>query len=113
VKIVEVLNAYFSAMVDILAQYEDVVTQFQGDAILTMFNVPITNSDHVENAIRAAQEMLSSVSAQSFGGEQLNIRIGINTGPVVAGAIGAKGRLSYTVHDDAVNLASRIEEINK
>lgn len=113
VKIVEVLNAYFSAMVDILAQYEGVVTQFQGDAILTTFNVPITNSDHAENAIRAAQEMLSSVAAQTFGGEQLNIRIGINTGPVVAGAIGAKGRLSYTVHGDAVNLASRIEEINK
>jgi adenylate cyclase len=113
VKIVEVLNAFFSAMVDILAQYEGVVTQFQGDAILATFNVPITNPDHAENAIRAAQKMLSSVAAQTFGGEQLNIRIGINTGPVVAGAIGAKGRLSYTVHGEAVNLASRIEEINK
>jgi adenylate cyclase len=113
VKIIEVLNAYFSAMVDILEQYEGVVTQFQGDAILATFNVPITNSAHAENAIRAAQEMLSSVAAQTFDGEQLNIRIGINTGPVVAGAIGAKGRLNYTVHGDAVNLASRIEEMNK
>lgn len=112
-KIVEVLNAYFSAMVDILEQYEGVVTQFQGDAILATFNVPITNADHAENAIRAAQAMLSSVEAQPFDGEKLNIRIGINTGPVVAAAIGAKGRLNYTVHGDAVNLAARIEEMNK
>lgn len=113
VKIVAVLNAYFSAMVDILEQFEGVVTQFQGDAILATFNVPITNSAHAVNAIRAGQEMLSSVEALTFDGEKLNIRIGINTGPVVAGAIGAKGRLNYTVHGDAVNLAARIEEMNK
>lgn len=113
VKIVEVLNAYFSAMVDILEQYEGVVTQFQGDAILATFNVPITNSTHAENAIRAAREMLNGVETQAFDGEKLNIRIGINTGRVVAGAIGAKGRLNYTVHGDAVNLAARLEEMNK
>jgi class 3 adenylate cyclase len=113
VKIVAVLNAYFSAMVDILERYEGVVTQFQGDAILATFNVPMTNRDHAVNAIRAAQDMLSSVEALRFDGEKLNIRIGINTGSVVAGAIGAKGRLNYTVHGDAVNLAARIEEMNK
>jgi class 3 adenylate cyclase len=113
VKIVDVLNAFFSAMVDILEQHGGVVTQFQGDAILATFNVPVADANHARNAIQAAQEMLDCVAANEFDGETLNIRIGINTGSVVAGAIGAKGRLNYTVHGDAVNLAARLEALNK
>ena len=105
VKIVDVLNAFFSAMVDILEQHGGVVTQFQGDAILATFNVPMADVNHARNAIQAAQEMLNCVANNEFEDETLNIRIGINTGSVVAGAIGAKGRLNYTVHGDAVNLA--------
>jgi class 3 adenylate cyclase len=107
VKIVDVLNAFFSAMVDILEQHGGVVTQFQGDAILATFN------NHARNAIQAAQQMLDCTTSSEFDGETLNIRIGINTGSVVAGAIGAKGRLNYTVHGDAVNLAARLEALNK
>jgi len=113
VKIVNVLNAFFSAMVDILEQHDGVVTQFQGDAILATFNVPVADTNHARNAIQAAQEMLDCVADNKFDGETLNIRIGINTGSVVAGAIGAKGRLNYTVHGDAVNLAARLEALNK
>jgi class 3 adenylate cyclase len=113
VKIVAVLNDFFSAMVDILERHGGVVTQFQGDAILATFNVPITDADHSANAIHAAQEMLTTVAESRFDGEKINIRIGINTGSVVAGAIGARGRLNYTVHGDAVNLAARLEALNK
>jgi len=113
VKIVDVLNAFFSAMVDILEQHGGVVTQFQGDAILATFNVPVTDANHARNAIKAAQQMLDCTASSEFEGETLNIRIGINTGSVVAGAIGAKGRLNYTVHGDAVNLAARLEALNK
>ena len=113
VKIVDVLNAYFSAMVEILEQKGGVVTQFQGDAILATFNVPIADDNHARNAVHAALEMLNTVATNEYEGEKLNIRIGINTGRVVAGAIGAKGRLNYTVHGDAVNLAARLEALNK
>jgi len=113
VKMVDVLNTFFSAMVAILEQHDGVVTQFQGDAILATFNVPITNPDHATNAIHAAEEMLSCVASSNFAGETLNVRIGVNTGSIVAGAIGAEGRLSYTVHGDAVNLAARLESLNK
>jgi class 3 adenylate cyclase len=113
VKIVDVLNAYFSAMVEILEQKGGVVTQFQGDAILATFNVPIADDNHARNAVHAALEMLNTVATDEYEGEKLNIRIGINTGKVVAGAIGAKGRLNYTVHGDAVNLAARLEALNK
>jgi class 3 adenylate cyclase len=113
VKMVDVLNTFFSAMVAILERHDGVVTQFQGDAILATFNVPITNPDHATNAIRAAEEMLACVASSDFAGEVLNVRIGVNTGSIVAGAIGAEGRLSYTVHGDAVNLAARLESLNK
>ena len=113
VKIVDVLNAYFSAMVEILERHGGVVTQFQGDAILATFNVPITDAEHASRAIRSAQEMLEAVEADLYEGESIGIRIGINSGSVVAGAIGARGRLNYTVHGDAVNLAARLEALNK
>jgi len=113
VKIVGVLNEFFSAMVDILERHDGVVTQFQGDAILATFNVPIADARHAANAIRAAKEMLDAVAEDRYDGVALNIRIGINSGSVVAGAIGAKGRLNYTVHGDAVNLAARLEALNK
>ena len=113
VKIVDVLNAYFSRMVEILEQHGGVVTQFQGDAILATFNVPVSDPAHAINAVRAAEAMLTSVAGSEYAGERLNIRIGINTGRVVAGAIGARGRLNYTVHGDAVNLAARLEAMNK
>ena len=112
-KIAKVLNAYFSDMVTQLEQYGGVVTQFQGDAILATFNVPVTDPQHAANAIRAARKMLNHVKQRRFSGQQLNIRIGINSGIVFAGAIGAEGRLNYTVHGDAVNLAARLEAMNK
>lgn len=113
VRIVELLNAYFSAMVDILERHGGVVTQFQGDAILATFNVPIVDPDHASNALAAACEMLDAVARNRYDDIAINVRIGINTGEVVAGAIGASGRLNYTVHGDAVNLAARLEALNK
>ena len=100
-------------MVEILERHGGVVTQFQGDAILATFNVPIADEEHARNAVRAAGDMLTAVAGNEYAGERLNIRIGINTGAVVAGAIGARGRLNYTVHGDAVNLAARLESLNK
>jgi class 3 adenylate cyclase len=113
VKIGDVLNAYFSRMVEILERHGGVVTQFQGDAILATFNVPLADEDHARNAVLAARDMLISVAGSEYAGERLAIRIGVNTGSVVAGAIGARGRLNYTVHGDAVNLAARLEAMNK
>lgn len=112
-RIVEVLNAYFSRMTAIIEDRGGVITQFQGDAILAIFNVPIIVADHGERAFAAAGEMLSAVEGEEFAGVRLAIRIGINTGSVVAGAVGAEGRLTYTVHGDAVNRAARVEAMNK
>ncbi len=111
--IMALLNQYFEAMVEILERHGGIVTQFQGDAILATFNVPLASEGHAADALRAALAMQHAVHTRHFKGERLACRIGINTGPVVAGAVGAKGRLSYTVHGDAVNLAARLEALNK
>ena len=111
--IVELLNEYFEVMVEILERHRGVVTQFQGDAILATFNVPVSDQAHAANALRAAIEMQDATRRREFAGQRIGNRIGVNTGRLVAGAVGAKGRLSYTVHGDAVNLAARLEALNK
>jgi class 3 adenylate cyclase len=112
-RIVEVLNTYFSRMTEIIEAHGGLITQFQGDAILAIFNVPVAAPDHAVQACRAAMEMREAVDGETFSGEKLKSRIGINTGSVVAGAVGAEGRLTYTVHGDAVNRAARVEALNK
>ncbi|MDH3452465.1 MAG: adenylate/guanylate cyclase domain-containing protein, partial [Gammaproteobacteria bacterium] len=111
--IVAMLNDYFSAIVEILETHNGIVTQFQGDAVLAVFNVPQTDPQHAQHALQSALEIRRVVAAQTFAGQPLACRIGINTGRVVAGNVGAKNRLNYTVHGDAVNVAARLEQLNK
>ncbi len=110
---IEFLNAYFEVVVAIVERHQGVVTQFQGDAILAVFNLPIAARDHGANALRAALEIVRAADSQTFAGVRARNRVGLSTGRVVAGAIGSRGRLSYTVHGNAVNLAARLEQLNK
>jgi adenylate cyclase len=107
------LNAYFEVVVGIVERHRGVITQFQGDAVLAVFNVPIADRDHAANALRAALEIVRASQEQAFSGVRAPNRVGISTGRVVAGAVGSAGRLSYTVHGNAVNLAARLEQMNK
>jgi adenylate cyclase len=110
---VGILNAYFDEATAIIGAHGGVVTQFQGDAVLAIFNVPTPDPDHVRHAFNAARALLDLVRDRHFGGERLGIRIGLATGPVVAGNVGGGGRQSYTVYGDTVNLAARLEVLNK
>ena len=110
---IEFLNAYFEVVVAIVERHQGVVTQFQGDAILAVFNLPIAAREHGANALRAALEIVRAADAQTFAGVRARNRVGLSTGRVVAGAVGSAGRLSYTVHGNAVNLAARLEQLNK
>ena len=112
-KVVEILNDYFSAAVGIIEAHDGVVTQFQGDAILAIFNVPIADPAHALKAVQTARDLQRLVRGKRFGGHELSCRIGVNTGPVIAGNVGARERLNYTVHGDAVNTAARLEQLNK
>jgi len=81
--------------------------------MLVTFNVPVRDPKHADNAVAAAFEMLDTVNSRRFGGVRLRTRIGINTGLVFAGNVGSGDRYNYTVHGDAVNVASRLESLNK
>ena len=111
--IVEFLNDWFSRMTELLERHGGTVIQFQGDALLATFNVPVADPDHAHQAVEAALEMRAATRRTLAGGRPLACRIGIATGQVVAGAVGASGRLSYTVYGDAVNLAARLEALNR
>ncbi len=111
--IVEILNDYFDGASEIISAHNGVITQFQGDAILATFNVPIEDADHAENAVNAAIALHKLTEEKVFGGTKIRARIGICTGPIVAGNVGGSGRLNYTVHGNTVNLAARLETLNK
>jgi class 3 adenylate cyclase len=111
--VVEMLNEYFSSTVELIEKNNGVITQFQGDAMLVTFNLPVTDERHAESAIRAALDIQRVCAEREFAGIRLRIRIGIATGTVTAGNVGSDSRISYTVHGDAVNLAARLEQLNK
>jgi adenylate cyclase len=112
--LIRTLNEYFDVVVEPIAQQGGVVNQFQGDGILASFNLPEANEGHAANAVRAGLAILAALRRHSFGGGiSLKARVGISTGVVVGGIVGAGGLLSYTVHGDHVNLAARLEQLNK
>lgn len=111
--IVDTFNAFFDAASEVIGKHNGVVTQFLGDAILATFNVPIEDDLHSQRALDAAIDLLKLVQTETFAGERLSIRIGLSSGPVIAGNVGGGGRQSYTVYGDPVNLAARLEALNK
>jgi class 3 adenylate cyclase len=112
-QVFQMLNEYFPTVIEPITRYSGVVNHFQGDAMLATFNVPIDAPGHADNAVQAALEMQRAVCKKSFAGITLRTRIGINTGPVIAGNVGSGERFSYTVYGDAVNVAARLEQLNK
>jgi len=112
-QVVQMLNEYFPAVIEPVERHAGVVNQFQGDAMLVTFNVPVADSAHADQAVCAALEMQRAVDGKQFAGVHLKTRIGIATGKVIAGNVGSGDRINYTVHGDAVNLAARLEQLNK
>lgn len=112
--LIEALNRYFSLIAAPIHKHGGVISQFQGDAVLATFNVPKPDQDHASHAVRAALEIQSVLDGEVFGdGVSFQTRIGINSGPVVGGLVGSGERVGYTVHGDNVNLAARLEQMNK
>ena len=113
-RLMSTLNAYFAAVSDAIDRYGGVITQYQGDAMLITFNTVKDDPDHAANAVRTALAIQEATRERSFGeGLRMRTRCGINTGRIVAGAVGTGERLLYTVHGDEVNVAARLEQLNK
>ncbi|MDJ0779769.1 MAG: adenylate/guanylate cyclase domain-containing protein [Gammaproteobacteria bacterium] len=113
-EIASLLNEYFALLTAIINKHGGIVNQFQGDAMLVTYNVPARDDNHADNALLTAVEIQQTLAEHVFrNGYRMPTRIGINTGKVFAGTVGGKERLNYTVHGDAVNVAARLEHLNK
>ena len=92
--------------------------KFVGDMVMALFGAPLDDRDHADHAVQAALDMVDELERAERAVEggrtaELDIGIGINTGPMIAGNIGSEAIMSYTVIGDAVNLGSRLESLNK
>ncbi|MCX6550815.1 MAG: adenylate/guanylate cyclase domain-containing protein [Acidobacteria bacterium] len=116
--IVSQLNEYFTAMVAVIFAHRGTVDKFVGDMVMALFGAPLPDADHADHGVQAALDMLKALDALNArwaaeGRPRLDIGVGLNTGDMVAGNIGSATIMSYTVIGDAVNLASRLESLNK
>ena len=117
-EVVRELNRYFGAMEAALRRHGGLVLQFIGDEIEAVFGAPVPAADHAQRAVQAALDMRAGLdtfnaSRAAAGKPPLRHGIGIHTGTVLAGSIGGADRLSYALVGDAVNLASRIQDLTK
>jgi adenylate cyclase len=113
-RLVALLNAYFEAVSVAVERHGGAITQFQGDAMLVTFNAVGSDPEHAASAVRCALAIQEATRERDFGGGvRMRTRCGINTGRIVTGAVGTRERLLYTVHGDEVNIAARLEQLNK
>ncbi|MFO1067792.1 MAG: adenylate/guanylate cyclase domain-containing protein [Geminicoccaceae bacterium] len=117
-RVVPLLAEYFGAMSAVIQRHHGTIDKFIGDAIMAFWGAPKFNEEHPSDVCRAAVECLQRMRElqddwEKRGLPRMQIRIGINTGRMVVGNIGSPDRLNYTVIGDPVNLAARIEGMNK
>ena len=114
-EIADVVGRHLSAMAEVVAGHGGTIDKFQGDAVMAIFGAPDPLPDHAERALRCAISMQmrqAELNAEGWGTDsvpELHVGIGLNTGTVIAGAVGGGGRLEYTVIGDAVNVAQRLQ----
>ncbi|MDX1437869.1 MAG: adenylate/guanylate cyclase domain-containing protein [Anaerolineales bacterium] len=117
--LVDLVNRYMAVMVSVIVENGGMVTRFGGDSILAVFGSPLNPmDDHADRAVAAGTKMRQALKAfnqteANFTRTPIENGVGIATGPVIAGNVGGKERIEYTVMGDAANLAARLEEMTK
>ncbi|MZP29370.1 CHASE2 domain-containing protein [Heliobacterium undosum] len=117
-EVVSRLNEYFTRMTGIIFKHGGTLDKYMGDGIMAVFGAPIADPDHARHALEASKEMCDALVEMNAlwkeRGEPLfDLGVGLNSGPVLAGNIGSEERMDYTVIGEDVNLASRLESMNK
>ena len=112
------LNEYFEAMSDVVFAHDGTVDKFIGDAIMAIFGAPVETKNHASQAILTAIEMQNRLQNlrekwRNEGLPELHIGIGVATGTMIVGNMGSRTRTDFSVIGDAVNLASRLQDLNK
>jgi len=117
-EIVDLLNEFLTEMTDILLEYEGTLDKFEGDAIIAFFGAPNDLPNHAEVACRACIKMQQRLEVlrtrwTSENRPALKMRIGLCSGNAIVGNMGSKNRMDYTMMGDTVNIAARLEGVNK
>ena len=117
-KLIKYLNRYFTPMSDIVMEHKGMIDKYIGDALMAFYNAPVDVNDHAVAACTSSLKMLDELEQLNkvFAEEglpKIEIGIGLNTAEVVVGNMGSLKRFNYTVIGDGVNLASRVEGLNK
>lgn len=118
--LVKLLNIYLTAMSDIILENRGTIDKYEGDAIIAFFGAPMTMEDHAQMACRTAimmkkaeEELNRRVLEEGLSPSALFTRIGINSGDMVVGNMGTATQMNYTIMGHSVNLAARLEGVNK
>jgi adenylate cyclase len=109
------LNQFFSIAADVIFEHGGTLDKFIGDAVMAFFGAPLPQEDHAERAVRSAVELLEALDVwngqrESEGLDRVEVRVAVNSGPVVVGDIGSATRVDYTVLGNTVNVTARLEE---
>jgi adenylate cyclase len=113
--VAQILNEHLTLMTRIVLAHSGTIDKFIGDAVMAFWGAPIDDPAHAVHGVRAAIEMQAEMERfrREPGRPELHMRIGLHTGSVVVGNLGSKDRFAYTVIGDAVNLAARLEPLNR
>ena len=118
--LVRLLNRYLTVMSDVILKEKGTIDKYEGDAIIAFFRAPIELPDHALRAClsavaikRAEADLNHALGEQNLSPIPIVTRIGINTGSMVAGNMGTENKMNYTIMGNTVNLASRLEGVNK
>jgi len=114
----QIMDGAFKILMDEIHRFEGTINQFTGDGVMALFGAPVAHEDHAQRACFSALSIQNAVSKYSESvknnfGIDFVMRVGLNSGPVVVGAIGDDLRMDYTAIGDTTNLASRLENLAK
>ena len=119
-RLVDLMNRYLTVISGVIARHDGYVDKFIGDAVMAVWGAPLRVEDAERKAVDAALDCQAALAAFNrevvagfLPGEEMGTRIGVATGPAIAGNMGSAQRLNYTVTGDMVNLAARLEGANK
>jgi adenylate cyclase len=112
-EILKLLNDYYEILVNVIFRHEGTIDKFIGDGIMVLWGAPVSHHDDPDRAARAALDIQGAIEEFNYdraskGLAPVDVGIGINTGPVVAGYLGSSQTMSYSVIGDTVNMASRL-----
>jgi class 3 adenylate cyclase/tetratricopeptide (TPR) repeat protein len=110
----QIMDGCFKILMDEIHRYEGTINQFTGDGVMALFGAPLSHEDHAQRACHAALSIQKTIGGygekiQREQGVDFQMRIGLNSGPVIVGSIGDDLRMDYTAVGDTTNLASRME----